>query len=759
MPKLNKYLCPPRFHKKVKAVANDHIIASDKNQNRQKLIAVIGNPNTGKSTLFNLLTGMRQKVANYPGVTVEKRLGQLRIGTQDFQLVDLPGTYSLAAHSPDERAAIDVLLGRIEGMPSPDAILIVIDASNIKRNLFVATEVLELGIPVVIALNMADIAQAKNITIDKAALEARLGVTIIPTVASASQSKLEPLKTALAKAANDKNSQGKPWALLPDVRRAAEDLSAQLNQQEDRPHSDAISVHQVQRALIDKGGEAEKHLIDTFGTTLEGTLQSQRDLLTQHNQTLAERDAHERYTYISSVLEGVVQTPPETQQRSWPERIDQCVSHPILGSLLFVLVMATVFQAVFAWATPLMDLIDAGSAWISNLVYTLLPAGAIASLLADGVVAGVGSVVIFLPQILILFAFIIVLEDSGYMARAAFLMDRSMRWCGLSGHSFVPMLSSFACAVPAIMGTRTIPNIKDRIATIMAAPFLTCSARLPVYALLIATFIPAEHYFYGLISLQGLVLLGLYFLGIIGGVLTAFLLKRTLLRGTTPSFLMELPPYRMPSIKSVAIRLLDRAKAFLLRAGTVIFFVAVVIWALAYFPRSDILINEFEIQKQQIESSTQQAEGKKLAILSLENQLAAAQMEQSLLGRIGKTIAPLFKPIGWDWKLSAAVVASFPAREVVIAILGTTYAVGSDVDAEDETLRARIRDARWPDGSKVITLPVALGLMVFYALCLQCAATVVVIRRETNSWRWPILAWVYMTSLGYLGAFACVQLL
>ena len=735
------------------------LIASDKDQNKQAVIAVVGNPNTGKSTLFNLLTGMRQKVANYPGVTVEKRLGELNIGARSFQLIDLPGTYSLAAHSPDERAAIDVLLGRIADMPPPDAVLVVIDATNLKRNLFVATEVLELGIPVVIALNMVDIAESQDISIDVAALAARLNTVVIPTIAAATRHEsLEPLKAALAKAVDE--SIDTPWALLNDVKQAAETLAAELVAEASPESShlkEPVAAYEIHRALIDKGGEAEKQLISIFGAGLSQRLQAQRDLLTV-GQTLAERDANERYAYITATLDGIVREPEDNQQRSLSERVDQIVSHPIIGSLLFVLVMGTVFQAVFSWATPLMDLIDGAAGWATERVYATLPEGAIASLLADGVVAGVGSVVIFLPQILILFAFIIVLEDSGYMARAAFLMDRLMRWCGLSGHSFVPMLSSFACAVPAIMGTRVIPDTRDRIATIMAAPFMTCSARLPVYALLIATFIPQQHYFYGFINLQGLVLLGLYLLGIVGGVLTAFLLKRTLLRGSAPTFLMELPPYRTPNIKSVLVRLLERAKAFLRRAGTVIFFVSVVVWALAYFPRSEILAADFERQKLAVESSVQIEAEREQTIQVLENELAAAQMEQSLLGRMGKTVAPIFKPLGWDWKLSAAVIASFPAREVVIAVLGTTYAVGSDVDEEDEGLRDRVRNAAWPDGRKVFTLGVALGLMVFYALCLQCAATVVVIRRETNSWRWPAFAWVYMTGLGYLGALACAQL-
>ena len=737
---------------------SSELIASDKDQNTQAVIAVVGNPNTGKSTLFNLLTGMRQKVANYPGVTVEKRIGELHIGERSFQLIDLPGTYSLAAHSPDERAAIDVLLGRIADMPAPDAVLVVIDATNIKRNLFVVTEVLELGIPVVIALNMVDIAEAQDVSIDVDALATRLNTVVIPTIAAATRHEsLEPLKAALANAVNTPVSE--PWTLLKDVKKAAAALATEFTVATVQASSsvEPVAAYEVQRALIDKGGEAEKRLVEAFGSDSSHRLQAQRDLLTV-GQTLAERDAYERYAYIAKTLDGIVRAPADNQRRSLSERIDQIVSHPIIGSLLFVLVMGTVFQAVFSWATPLMDLIDGAAGWATEQVYATLPEGAIASLLADGVVAGVGSVIIFLPQILILFAFIIVLEDSGYMARAAFLMDRLMRWCGLSGHSFVPMLSSFACAVPAIMGTRVIPDTRDRIATIMAAPFMTCSARLPVYALLIAAFIPQQHYFYGFINLQGLVLLGLYLLGIVGGVLTAFLLKRTLLRGSTPTFLMELPPYRTPNLKSVLVRLVERAKAFLVRAGTVIFFVSVVVWALAYFPRSEILAADFERQKLAVESSVQVEAEREQAIQILENELAAAQMEQSLLGRMGKTVAPIFKPLGWDWKLSAAVIASFPAREVVIAVLGTTYAVGADVDEEDEGLRDRVRNAAWPDGRKVFTPGIALGLMVFYALCLQCAATVVVIHRETNSWRWPAFAWVYMTSLGYLGALACAQL-
>ena len=466
-------------------------------------------------------------------------------------------------------------------------------------------------------------------------------------------------------------------------------------------------------------------------------------------------ETRSRYELVGRLLEGA-----ETRGEQPPtlaERLDRITNQPVIGLLLFVVVMATVFQAVFSWAGPLMDLIDGATVALSEAVAAVLPPGALSSLLIDGVIAGVGSVVIFLPQILILFAFIIVLEDSGYMPRAAFMMDRMMRSAGLSGQSFIPMLSSFACAVPGILATRVIPERKDRLATILAAPFMTCSARLPVYALLIAAFVPEQTFLSGLVNLQGLVLLGLYLLGIVGGVLTAFLLKKTLLAGPTPTFLIELPPYRLPQLKSVLIKLLDRGRIFLKRAGTVIFSVAVVIWALAYFPRPAAVAEPFEAERVTA-SAALSGEALDARLAEIDAREAAAYLEQSALGRLGKAVEPVFAPLGWDWKVSAAVVASFPAREVVIAVLGTIYAV-ADVERNEADLVGRLRNAKHPDGRAVFTLPMVAGLMIFYAFCLQCAATVAVIARETNGWRWPAFAWAYMTGLGYLGAFTAYRLL
>ena len=708
---------------------------------RHPLVALIGNPNTGKSTLFNALTGLRQKIANYPGVTVEWHQGTAVIDERPVRILDLPGTYTLTANSPDEAVAVDALLGRITDLGRPDAVVVVVDGSNLKRNLFLVTQLLEIELPVVVALNMSDRLGAAGIELDPEALSDALGAPVVPIAAAKNQG-LNPLKSAIGSAVDA--DPPTPPPIIPEIRDSARSLVKELDWREPG------AVFLVTRAIVDVGGDAERRLLDQFGQPAQAGLARARQAL-ESTEPPAAVEARQRYQWIGEQIshcQNVRPMPP-----TWSERLDRVIGHPVAGTLLFVGVMAMVFQAVFAWAGPLMDWIDGLSGMAASAVTGALPEGAIASLISDGVIAGVGSVVIFLPQILILFLFIILLEDSGYMARAAFMMDRLMRWCGLSGQSFIPMLSSFACAVPGIMGTRVIPNHRDRIATILAAPFMTCSARLPVYALLIAAFIPRTQVL-GVLNLQGLVLLGLYLLGIAGGITTAMLLKRTALRGPTPTFVMEMPPYRLPNMRSVLLRLWERARLFLVRAGTVIFAVAVVIWSLTYFPRSDDLATQFEAEQAQLAAGGEAQENEHR---ELENRYAAAHLEQSWLGRFGKTVEPLFAPLGWDWRVSAAVIASFPAREVVIAALGTIYAVGADTSEDDPGLITRLRNSRHDDGSRVFTLPMALGLMVFYAFCLQCAATVATIWRETNSWHWPLFAWSYMTTLGYLGAMLCFQ--
>ena len=680
-------------------------------------IAVVGNPNSGKSTLFNRLTGLKQRIGNYPGVTVEKHVGYLRTGDATVELVDLPGTHSLSAHSLEEHIAVDVIFGRIEGTQSPDGILAVLDATNLYQGLFLVQQLVDLELPMIVALTMTDAAEKSGIQVDTAALSALLGVPVYPVVATTGAG-LDMLRRAIGGIRDvEPPRRIRVW---PELTEAAAKVAEGAHER--------LRFAELERLLIDGPTDANRAIVAKLSDRARSSLDEVRSALFGPEPPIA-RDAHVRYAWVRGVLGKVQKAAPAYV--SWRTHVTDFLNRPVPGTIGLFLVMAIVFQAVFAWATPIMDAIDAASSSLSASVFAALGDGAFSSLIADGVIAGVGSVVIFLPQIIILFLFIILLEDSGYLARAAYLMDRAMRSVGLSGQSIIPMISSFACAVPGIMATRVIPSRRDRIATIMAAPFMTCSARLPVYALLIAAFVPATNV--GFLNLQGLVLFGLYLFGIVMGILTALLMRKTALRGPNPPFALMLPEFRRPNLQTVAIQLLGRAKVFLKRAGTVIFAVAVIVWALAYFPRSDDIDPGLDA-----------------------NTAAALQMEQSWLGRAGKVVEPVFEPLGWDWRVSSAVIAGFPAREVVIAVLGTVYAVGDDAD--EGTLSGRLKSATRPDGSRVFTLPMVIGLLIFYACCLQCAATLAIIRRETNTWRWPIFAWSYMTAIGYIGALIAFQL-
>jgi len=689
-------------------------------------IALIGNPNAGKSTLFNRLTGLRQTTGNFPGVTVEKHQGTVELGNSAINLVDLPGIYSLDGNSADERIAVDVTLGRVSGTERPSGLLVVIDATHIYQGLYLLEQLLELQLPVMVALTMIDAATANGISIDTKALQKALGGIPVYPVSSISGHGFVELKEGLEQITEIKiPAIPASW---PELSETAQQLSQQLG--EDWQRIDVI------QALLQTHPGFTGKLGQELGTDTVAELRTR--LFGDSPPPAAE--ARQRYQWVKSVIADVQVNAPLYSKMG--ARLVRWTNRPWPATLLFFAVLLLVFQAVFTWATPMMDVIDSISSGLGRTIVASMGETALSSFLADGVIAGVGSVIIFLPQILILFLFIILLEDTGYLARTSFLMDRVMRSVGLSGQSVIPMLSSFACAVPAIMATRVIPDRRDRIATILAAPFMTCSARLPIYALLIAAFVPNESV--GWMNLQGLVLFVLYLLGIFGGLGTALLLKSSALRGPKPHFMLALPEFRTPNIQTVAIKLFDRARIFLKRAGTVIFVVAILVWTLAYFPRME------PGQEQAVTVSNGTPDQTEIS-----NARAAAQMEQSLLGRIGRTIEPVFRPLGWDWRVSSAVVAGFPAREVVVAVMGTIYAVGSDAD--DLTLSEKLKSARWPDGRPIFTLPMVLGMLVFYAWCLQCAATLATIRRETNSWRWPIFAWTYMTTVGYVGALIIFQ--
>jgi ferrous iron transport protein B len=723
---------------------------------RHPVVAFVGNPNTGKTTLFNALAGMRQRVGNYPGVTVETKRGHMTVGGRVFDLIDLPGTYSLAPRSPDEMVAVDLILGQQPGEPRPDVVVAIVDASNLDRNLYLTTQALELGVPVVLALNMIDLAAKQGIRLDAARLEKQLSIPVVPVQANKGKG-LERLKEAVAAAVRE-GVRGTPRVRFPDAFEQ-EVIALREALGGDTP------AYLVRRLLLDVGGYAESRLARRPASSSPG--QPLPDLLRAARQRLAAAgcpvpavEARSRYAWIREVTAGCVQRPAQ-RPVTWTDRLDRVLTHRVWGVLIFLGLMFLVFQSIFLWATPLMDLIKAGKSVLGDGLRDILPPGPLASLLTGGVLEGVGGVLVFLPQIVILFAFIAVLEDCGYMARAAFLMDRLMARCGLNGKSFIPMLSSVACAVPGILATRVIENRRDRLATILVAPLMSCSARLPVYTLLIGAFIPTDTWLGG--WLPGLTLFALYLLGLVLAPLVALALKRTLLRGETPVFILEMPQYKRPSLRTVLRRVGDSGWAFVRRAGTLILASMIVVWALLYFPNTDPGGVSYETRLATLraeQASAPDAEAKEAKAQAV-NALQGEWRRQSLLGRMGRAIEPAVRPLGWDWKIGMAALASFPAREVVVGTLGIIYNLGEG-EAEElrDPLAKALREATWDDdpGRPVFTVPVALSLMVFFALCCQCASTLAVIKRETNSWRWPAFTFAYMTALAYVGALLTYQI-
>jgi ferrous iron transport protein B len=716
-------------------------------------VALVGNPNTGKSTLFTALAGVRQRVGNYPGVTVEKKTGHLRHGDQRFELIDLPGTYSLAPRSPDEMVTVDVLLGRQDASGPPDVVLSIVDASNLERNLFLVSQVLSLGLPTVVALNMTDLARERDIDIDVDALADRLGVPVVAVQANR-RIGAAALKDALTAACGLAPKQHNPF---PEVfQRHSRELSDWLHTRQPLPH------FLVERLLLDGNGYLEQELLNGASADGVARLRAARDSLAAAGCPTPAVEAMARYDWVKRVLDGAI-IRPDDHRPTTSDRIDAVLTHKLWGTLVFAVTMAVLFSSIFIFAVPLMDMIDGAIGSLAAAIESHMPEGALRSLAVDGVIGGVGAVVIFLPQILILFLFIALLEDCGYMARAAFLMDRLMAGVGLSGKSFIPLLSSFACAVPGIMATRVIENRRDRLATILISPLMSCSARLPVYVILIGAFVPAQSYLGGLLGLQGLVLLAMYSVGAIVAIGVAWLLKKTLLRGETPPFVMELPSYKVPSLRTVTYRMAERGWAFLARAGTVIFAVTIVIWALAYYPHSEGPVAADIAAERAALAGNAAALAEFDETENLDHLAASLHQRYSFLGRAGQWIEPVVRPLGWDWRIGCAAIASFPAREVVMGVLGVIYHLGPEVDVGSEgdqsRLQEQLRAARWDDtGQRVYNLPVALSIMVFFALCAQCAATLAVIRRETNSWRWPAFTFAYMTALAYVGAFLTYQI-
>ncbi|MFL6374686.1 MAG: ferrous iron transport protein B [Pyrinomonadaceae bacterium] len=639
-------------------------------------IALAGNPNAGKTTLFNSLTGLKQKVANYPGVTVERKEGPWQLNGKGANLIDLPGLYSLDATSLDEHIARQVITGEQTGIPKPDVIVAVVDSTNLERNLYLVTQLFEFGIPVVIALTMMDVFEKQKHQIDVEMLSTLLKTPVIPVTAKTARGRNELAKKVIEAIGHK-----------PEV---PYDLDAEA------PNSGP------------------------------------------HGKIFA------RYNFISRVVQESVWHNDHAKHRV-SEKIDRVLTHKFFGLLILVGVLLVVFQAIFSWARLPMDLLENGFGALQDLVRTSMPPGILTDLVTDGMIAGVGGVVVFLPQILLLFLFISLLEDSGYMSRAAFLMDKLMSRVGLHGKAFLPLMSSFACAIPGIMATRTIESRRDRFATILIAPFMSCSARLPVYTLMIATFF-AGRTVLGFVSLGAVLMLAMYALGILVAVIVAFLLKRTVLKAPPPPFVMELPPYRLPNLRTVFQNMITRAWLFLKRAGTVILAISIILWALTYFPR-------YEGKSEAFTPSSAATQGDRETPKGVTLTPESEQIKHSYAGQLGHAIEPAIRPLGFDWKIGVALIASFAAREVLVSTLSIIYNVGKDEDAQSGTLVSAVRDAKNDDGTPEWTPLTGLTLMVFFVLAMQCMSTLAVVRRETNSWRWPIFMFSYMTVIAYIGAF------
>ncbi len=685
---------------------------------RTPVYAMVGNPNCGKTTLFNALTGLRQKVGNYPGVTVEKKIGTTYSQHgRAIQVIDLPGAYSLAARSPDEAVLRDVLFGRREDTPQPDRIICVVDASNLERNLYLVHQILDLGRPVIVALNMMDMAAAAGMKVDAAELEGELGIPVIPCEAVHGKGLVE-LRLAMSRV--ELPLARHRWDVPAPIAPAVAELQATLTDNDGRPP--LIARAEALLLLTD---------FDTVRVAGSKPLSDRTHEILEHwRQRWAGEGAdwpaaliRSRYDAIAPLCRKAVVRTAETGP-SLSDRIDAVLCHSFWGWLVFGAIMAALFFSIFWLAEPPMDFIDARFADLGDWVKSVMAPGDLRDLLVGGVIGGVGPVVKFLPQILILFFFVGLLESTGYMARAAFIMDRLMSRVGLSGRSFIPLLGSYACAIPGIMATRTIDNARDRLVTILVAPLMSCSARLPVYLLMIATLLPGDAV---PAAKKAGIMLGMYALGTTGVFFFAWLFKRTLFRSAPPHMIMELPPYQPPRFREITRHMFERSWLFLKNAGTIILAISIVLWFLTTYPK-----------------------------LPDPHATPTEQIAHSFAGRAGHLLEPVIKPLGFDWRIGIGLITSFAAREVFVSSMGVIFGV-EGVDDDTTPLRDALRNSHWPTGAPLFTPLVCLVLMVYYVFAMQCMSTVAVVKRETNSWRWPLFQIAYMTGTAWLVCFLLYQ--
>ena len=702
---------------------------------RRQKVALVGNPNSGKSSLFNQLTGLKQKIGNFPGVTVEKRSGLTSLPDgSTLEIIDLPGIYSIYPRSLDERIVSEILLDH-HSPSTPDKIVVIADATNLKRGLLLLSQIVDIGLPTILALNMMDLVARAGISYDIKALSKKLGIPVVPINARMGIG-LEELKKVIASRVHVAPSEP-VFTIWEETKAPVRELRETLGVDNDYEAYQFLEQPESLKFLSKKEQLAVAEIRNRH-QFFPGKFQGAETI--------------QRYSLIQDLLNEVTLKQTDYSWKSYSRRIDDVLTHKFWGYALFFALLFLIFQAIFAWATVPMDMIDVLFSDLSRYLHAVLPGGPLTSLLADGIVPGIGGIIIFVPQIAILFAFISILEESGYMARVVFLMDKLMRRFGLNGKSVVPLMSGVACAIPAIMATRTIDNWKERTITIFVTPLMSCSARLPVFTILIALVVPEQKAF-GFFNLQGIALMGLYLLGFLAALGSAWVMKQ-IIRVKERSFLiMELPTYRLPRWSNVGYTIVEKTKAFVLEAGKIIMAISIVLWVLASYGPGDKLSRARE-------NVLAKAENQSLTRQGLEDKIAAYKLENSYAGVIGKALEPAIKPLGYDWKIGIALITSFAAREVFVGTMATIYSIGSaDID-DDATIKSRMKEEINPEtGKPMFTPAVGFSLLVFYLFAMQCMSTIAVVYRETGGWKWPVIQLLYMTALAYVAAWIVYQAL
>jgi len=697
-------------------------------------VALVGNPNTGKSTLFNRLTGLNQKIGNFPGITVDKKTGYMKLADgKAAEIIDLPGTYSLYPKSADESIVFQVLADK-SNKSFPDVVVLIADASNLKRNLLLYSQVADLGIPMVLALNMIDLSEKQGIEIDLDKLANKLGIQVV-SISARNNIGIDKLKQAIANT-NKVATQFQDVDVNVLAPEAINAIKTKLNSDNDYYALQVLHQHEYLNFFTEKEQE-EIEAIEVSNNFESSKIQAA--------ETIA------RYKYLGTILSGVVSDNGAAKKFTLSDKLDAVLTHKVWGFAVFLLILFVIFNAIFAWSTYPMDLIEAGFGFITELGHQYLPAGMLTDLVLDGVVAGLGGIFVFIPQIAILFAFISILEDTGYMARVTFMMDKVMSKVGLNGKSVVPMIGGLACAVPSIMAARNIENWKDRMITIMVTPLVSCSARLPVYILIISLIVPPDHVF-GIFNLQGLALMIMYLVGIIAAVLVAWVMKLIIKTKERSYFIMELPVYRMPRWKNVLYTMYEKSKTFVFEAGKVIIAISIILWVMASFGPG----NRFENIDKKYASALADTTKNTDHISTL---VATEKLENSYVGILGHWIEPGIRPLGYDWKIGIGLITSFAAREAFVGTMATIYSVDGG-DEDTTTIRERMAASmNSRTGLPVYSFATGISLMLFYAFAMQCMSTVAIVYRETKGWKWPVIQLVYMTAMAYFAALIAYQLL